>query len=112
VIAQHIDSSLVDTTNPAQPGETVVIYLVGMGQTNPAATSGQQVLGALRHVLNAPQVTLDGASVIPDFAGLTPFFAGLYQINLPVPANARTGDLKLVISQKEIWANETFLPVQ
>jgi uncharacterized protein (TIGR03437 family) len=112
VIAQHNGGILVDATNPAQPGETVVIYLVGMGQTDPAATSGQQVSGALQHVLEAPKVTLDGAIVIPDFAGLTPFFAGLYQINLPVPANARTGDLKLVISQKEIWANETFLPVQ
>ena len=112
VIAQHADGSLVDAANPARPGETVVIYLVGMGQTSPAATTGQQVSGALRSVLHAPMVNLDGASVTPDFAGLTPSFVGLYQINLPVPANARTGDLKLVIIQQEIAANETFLPVR
>ena len=41
VIAQHFPSySLVNAASPAAPGESLVIYLVGMGPTNPSVASG------------------------------------------------------------------------
>ncbi len=39
VIAQHSDYSLVNASSPAHPGESLMIYLVGMGATNPAVPS-------------------------------------------------------------------------
>ena len=37
----HADGTLVTTNSPAKPGETVVIYAYGLGQTTPAVKSGE-----------------------------------------------------------------------
>ena len=36
LIAQHLNYTLVDATHPAFPGETLIMYLAGLGATNPA----------------------------------------------------------------------------
>src|SRR5208282_427673 len=42
VIAQRtVDYSLVTAANPAKPGDSLVIYLAGMGATTPVVPSGQ-----------------------------------------------------------------------
>jgi uncharacterized protein (TIGR03437 family) len=46
------------------------------------------------------------------FAGLTPGFVGLYQINFQVPADTKTGNRKLEITQAGQAANVSVLPVQ
>src|SRR5207245_8781819 len=45
LIAQHADFSLVTPESPAQPGETIVLYGIGLGPTNPAAPPGQVLTG-------------------------------------------------------------------
>ncbi len=40
IVAQHQDYTLVDSTRPAKSGETLTLYLVGMGATNPPVASG------------------------------------------------------------------------
>ena len=41
IIAQHsADYSLVTSASPAKPGEYLIMYLVGMGATNPSVASG------------------------------------------------------------------------
>ena len=37
----HADGTLVTANSPAKPGETVVIYAYGLGQTTPAVKSGE-----------------------------------------------------------------------
>jgi hypothetical protein len=37
----HADGTLVTANSPAKPGETVVIYAFGLGQTTPAVKSGE-----------------------------------------------------------------------
>jgi uncharacterized protein (TIGR03437 family) len=110
-IAQHGDYTLVNATSPAKPGENLVIYLAGMGATNPAVPSGaatplQAVPAAVQ-----PTVTVDGQNATVLYAGLTPTGVGLYQINFTVPPNARTGTLNLVINQNGTVSNTTTLPV-
>jgi uncharacterized protein (TIGR03437 family) len=111
--AQHLNGSDVTATSPAKPGEYVVIYLLGMGPTNPSVPSNAPAPSSepLARVTIAPAVTLDGVNTSVLYAGLTPFFVGLYQIDFQVPQNARPGDLNLVIMQGSVTANTTKLTV-
>lgn len=113
VIAQHADFSYVNAAHPASPGEVVIIYLAGLGATNPAVPSGQGAPTSepLARVVNTPGVTVDGQDAAVEFAGLAPGFVGLYQIDLQVPKNARTGSLPLVVSQNGVAGNTTNLLV-
>ncbi len=114
VIAQHgANSAYVTATSPAKPGEVLVIYLSGMGPTNPSVPSGKPAPGSepLARVTIPPTVSLDGQNATVQFAGLTPGLVGLYQINFQVPANARTGDLTLIVSQNGVSSNPTRLAV-
>src|SRR5271165_799489 len=113
VIAQHADYSYITAAHPANPGEVVIIYLAGMGATNPAVPSGQAApsMEPLARVFNMPTVTVDGQNAAVSFAGLAPGFVGLYQVDFQVPANARTGSLPLVVSQGGVAGNTTNLVV-
>ena len=87
MIAQHSDFSLVAADHPAKPGEYLVMYLAGMGATNPTVPSGQPspAVEPLARVMTQPAVTVDGQNAAIVYAGLTPGAAGLYQINFQVP---------------------------
>jgi uncharacterized protein (TIGR03437 family) len=112
IIAQHADFSLIDGGHPAHPNESIVTYLSGMGLTTPPVASGQPApLTQLLSANIAPTLTVDGQNAAIIFAGLTPGGIGLFQINFTVPANARAGDLDVVITQNGIRANVTKLPV-
>ena len=113
IIAQHSDFTLVDAAHPAKPNEALVIYLSGMGATNPPVATGQQSpVSPLAMVTVQPTVTVDGQPANVAFAGLTPGGIGLYQINFAVPSNARAGDLAVVVKQGGAAANTTKLIVQ
>jgi uncharacterized protein (TIGR03437 family) len=110
IIAQHgLDYSLVDASHPAKPGEFLIIYLVGMGATNPSVASGAP--SPVAPVTNPPKVTVDGQTAAVPYAGLSPGAAGLYQINFQVPATARSGDLPVVVTQNGVASNANTLPV-
>lgn len=113
LIAQHgTDFSLVTADNPAKPGEALVIYLLGMGPTNPSVPSGAAAPSdPLAMVTAQPAITVDNQPASVFFAGLTPGFAGLYQVDFIVPTNARTGDLTVTVSQNGVLTNTTTLPV-
>ncbi len=113
-IAQHgADFSYVTASSPAKPSEVLVIYLSGMGPTNPAVKSGDPAPGAepLARVTLPPTVMVDGQNADVGFAGLSPGFVGLYQVNFTVPPTAKNGDLNLVLIQNGVTANITKLPV-
>ena len=97
----HADGILVQGSNPAQPGEILVVYALGLGGTTPTVPAGSPapltpatlpfpLLITVNFNPNAPPGPLAPASatMIVDqaiFAGLTPGFAGLYQVNFRVP---------------------------
>jgi uncharacterized protein (TIGR03437 family) len=113
VVAHHSDFTPISPSAPATPGEEIILYLVGMGQTDPAVPSGAAApAGALSKALAQPTVTIDGKTAEILFAGLSPGSVGLYQINLRVPADARPGDLSVTISQGGAQSNTGVLPVR
>jgi uncharacterized protein (TIGR03437 family) len=112
VIAQHGDYTAVTSDSPARPGEWIVFYLVGMGATSPAVVSNQPAPSStLASATVQPKVTIDGTAATVGYAGLTPGAVALYQINCQVPSGARTGELPLVVIQRDVAANAVTLPV-
>ncbi len=82
----HSSGTLVSTASPAEPGETVLVFLTGLGQVNGEIAAGQPApFSPLLSARVPVEAQLGGAAVTPSFAGLAPGFAGLYQVNLPIP---------------------------
>jgi uncharacterized protein (TIGR03437 family) len=112
IVAQHPDFSLVTETSPAKPGEYLVIYLSGLGQTNDNVTDGSASPSSpLASPLVTPTLMLNGTSIPIYFTGLTPGYVGLYQMNFQVPLGTPNGDTPLVVIQNGVAGNSTVLPV-
>jgi uncharacterized protein (TIGR03437 family) len=74
---------------PAKPGDNVVIFTVGCGETNPASPSGEVVTG-LRAVKAMPRLTVGPADAQVQ-AFMAPNLIGLCQLNVTIP-NVANGD--------------------
>jgi uncharacterized protein (TIGR03437 family) len=81
-----------DMDHPAAAGETLEIYGLGLGVTNPMVEAGvpSPSLPPARSV-QTPQVQIGGRDATLTFAGLAPGFAGIYQVNAVVPAGLAAG---------------------
>jgi uncharacterized protein (TIGR03437 family) len=111
--AQHGNGQSVTALNPARRGETIAMYLTGMGVTNPLIATGAQAPGVapLPVLQNPPTVTVDGQNATVAFSGLTPGGIGLYQINFTIPAGSRVGEVNVVVTQNNVPSNITRLNV-
>lgn len=85
---------IANATTPAQPGETVVLYANGLGQTVPALTRATVVTTALP-LAGTPTVLFDNTPGKVVFAGLTA--TGLYQLNVTLPTTLADGDVPVVL---------------
>ncbi len=85
-------TSLGYKTVAAKAGDSLVLFGVGFGPTNPVVAAGQAYSGAAP-TTSAVTLLINNKSVTPAFAGLTS--AGLYQFNLTVPSGLGTGDVPL-----------------
>ncbi|HUS06566.1 MAG TPA: hypothetical protein VMZ52_09735 [Bryobacteraceae bacterium] len=88
----HADFSLVSASQPARPGETVLVFLTGLGAVSPAVQDGTAGPSAPPFsITTAPlNVYIDGLPAAVSFNGLAPGLAG-YQMNVTVPLNAGSG---------------------
>ena len=88
VIAQHgADYSVITPDSPAAAGEIIVLYLTGLGRTQPNPAPGEIPRYAAK-ITSQIQLFLSGAPVSAEniwYAGLTPGSPGVYQINLKLP---------------------------
>lgn len=105
-LVTHTDGTLVTADSPAQAGEEIVIWAYGLGQTSPAAKTGQAspapaaTLSSFLYLqfdfrTNAspsppyvnPLIMAPIPTPAPIFAGLTPGQVGVYQINVKIPSS-------------------------
>ena len=111
VAALHSDYTLVGspnllpgvTTQPAQPGETILLYGTGFGPTTPVLPTAQAVTTPAA-LANSVQITIGGVSAFVAYAGLVE--SGTYQFNVTVPPNLPNGDA-LVVATIEGVATQT-----
>ena len=88
------------TGRPAAKGETVVLYLTGEGQTQPAGVTGtvNRSTAPYAQPVQAPLVTINGQPAQVAFYGEAPgLVAGVLQINVVIPATAVSGQANPVV---------------
>jgi hypothetical protein len=91
---------VVTASNPAITGETIAVYLTGLGSVDPAVADGAGASSTLSITDDPIDVFVDGQHAIVPFSGLAPGFAGLYQVNFVVPFSPDTGPLHLDIGDE------------
>jgi uncharacterized protein (TIGR03437 family) len=109
----HADYSLVSTASPARPGETVLVFLTGLGAVAPAIAAGSPApsTGTLAQVVNTPGVNIDGQPATVAFAGLAPGLGGLYQLNVTIPAAVGSGAVTLEIQALDSDNLQATIPI-
>jgi len=113
------NGTVISTSSPARPGDTIVIYCTGLGAVN------ESVDPTLPAPANPPVTTKAAVAVfiqaadrtwissyVP-FAGLAPGYSGLYQVNVQVPNNAATGDqVQLYILAGNMQSNQVSMSIR
>jgi len=88
-------SSLGYGTVAAKAGDTVELFAVGLGPTNPAVPAGSAFSGSAP-TANPVTLLINNVKVTPTYSGMTS--GGLYQINFTIPQGLGAGDLSLSAS--------------
>ncbi len=84
---------LVDASNPAHAGSTVLLYCTGLGPvTHQPATGAASPFNPIAATTATPSVSIGGAPATVAFSGLAPGLVGLYQINAIIPAASPKGN--------------------
>lgn len=110
--ALHADSSLVTTGSPAHAGETVAMFVAGLGTVNPTIADGTPgPTNPLSNATNSITVLVGGAPATVSFAGLAPQLIGLYQINFAVPAGLTAGDNPVDVLGPDYYTAQALLSI-
>ncbi|MGA9625895.1 MAG: hypothetical protein WBL65_17185 [Bryobacteraceae bacterium] len=106
-------------SHPAQVGDVLTIYAIGLGPTNPAVGTnvpapGSEPLARLSvtPVVNFGSDIFGTISATPSYAGLSPGSVGLYQVNVAIPAGVLSGNVNLTLSFPDSTSNTVQIAVQ
>jgi uncharacterized protein (TIGR03437 family) len=118
----HADYSLVTEANPAVAGETLQLYLTGLGAVTPSVADGAAAPSTTLSYANEYQTGLITVDIFDQnsndqnatlsFAGLAPKYVGLYQINFVVPTGLASGPGTVDVSTNEAYTSEAILFIQ
>ena len=90
--ALNSDGTLNTANNPARPGDPVVLFGTGEGQTSPAGLDGL-IMDTPATPLLAAAVTVGGQTAPIDYFGSAPGeVAGVFQLNCRIPLSAPSGN--------------------
>jgi uncharacterized protein (TIGR03437 family) len=100
-VVRASNNLLVTDSDPVHRGDTLIIYLTGLGAVSPVVDNGTPAPSdTLALALTQPTVTLGGVNLGILYAGLAPGEVGVYQINVTVPQSAPQGlSVPLTITQ-------------
>lgn len=97
---QHADYSMVTPSSPAHAGETLLVYLTGLGQVNTSGNSNETFTASI-----------GGQTATVAFAGTLSTVGGGYQMNVTVPSGVTAGNVYLDISGPDSYNSETIVPI-
>jgi uncharacterized protein (TIGR03437 family) len=110
--ALHADYTLVSSSKPAQPGETILVFVTGLGAVTPPVADGAPgPESPLSNTANTINAYINGQQAQVAYAGLAPDLAGLYQVNLTIPTGLSSGTYYLDISGPDAYSSEATIPV-
>ncbi|MCB1020118.1 MAG: hypothetical protein KDC27_09320, partial [Acidobacteria bacterium] len=100
-IVQFPNGALSGPAVPVRAGDTVTVYLSGIGAVSPAVGTNTQppAMEPFARATANVDATVGGEGAAVTFLGLTPGFIGLAQANLVIPPTAPVGaDIPFVLS--------------
>jgi uncharacterized protein (TIGR03437 family) len=110
--ALHADGSPVTDSSPAQAGETVAVFMSGLGSVFPSILDG---VGAPTTPLSTTSDTftadISGTTATVAFQGLAPGFAGLYQLNVQIPSGLTAGENSFDVGGPDSYTIEAFIAI-
>ena len=97
--ATHLDGTPVSENAPAEPGETVQLFVAGLGNVNPPVPDGSAVPADGSSMTTNPiDVFIDLQPAQVTYAGLAPTLAGVYQLNVVIPVGTNPGNVFIDVS--------------
>ena len=109
----HADYSLVNAAKPASAGETILIYLTGLGAVAPTLADGTAgTAGTLYNAATDLTVYVGGQPGNVQFKGQAPGFPGLYQVNVTLPQFLKaSGNLPLALQTSTAYHDQVDIPI-
>ncbi|HJT89206.1 MAG TPA: hypothetical protein VJ732_15165 [Bryobacteraceae bacterium] len=108
----HADYTVVSDQNPAHPGEVVLVFLTGLGDVNnPVPDGAPGSSDPLSTALAESSIYIDGQPASVLYEGLAPQLVGLYQVNVQVPQQARSGAVYLDISSPTAYHSQARISI-
>jgi len=113
----HLNGTLVNAANPAKKGETLSIYLTGLGALqNPVTDGAAPNPPAADNAVTPIAVYVDGILVPSSgllYAGINPVYPGLYQVNFVVPTTlTESGELPIAILTADSYTDQISIAIQ
>ena len=114
---RHADAtaSVVTSANPAQMGETVSVYLTGLGAVTPPIADGAPGSAdpTALNVVPAGSILayVGGVQATVSYAGLAPQLSGLYQLNITIPTGLTVGDNYLDVAGPDSYTHQSQIPI-
>jgi uncharacterized protein (TIGR03437 family) len=119
LVITNPDGSVPSSAHPAKAGDTLVIWAIGLGPTNPAVGTNVPAPGSepLARLIAPSSVEFGSgifgtAAVTPAYAGLSPGSVGLYQVNATVPQGLPSGVVTVTLIFPDGVSNTVQLPVK
>lgn len=116
-VAVRPDGSQVSPTNPAQRGETIQLYITGLGQATPAIATN--TVGVANQTIVSPLIVgLNNGGVPLVSAVYGPGLVGIYIVIMQVPADTQTGPYQPIgivaydPDKNAYFAQPTYIPIQ
>jgi hypothetical protein len=110
VDTQHSDFSPVTDSNPARPGETIILTMRGLGPTNPSL-EGVFPTSPLAQVTSPIEATVNGESAVVTTRVGFPGTTDNYRVDVELPQSVAAGAAKLRIITAWVPSPEIIVPV-
>jgi len=106
-------ANLITTTNPANAGDTLLTYAVGLGGTNPAIGTGVDTPNPppYYYTLVEPSITVGGKAAAVLFSGLAPLALATDQLNFTLATNTPVGTETVVLKIGTATTNLINVPI-
>lgn len=98
-VALNMDGKANNSGNPAAKGSTVVVWVNGLGLTEPLWPEGQTVPTGVDFVPVAPVfATIDGFPAVVKSAKLVPGQVAVFAVAIEIPSGVNSGPREVVVS--------------